>query len=327
MGIVRTMGVSALIIGVVGTGIAVSPTGSGASAITPRIEHPNIVGQGYVMVGQDGGAYAFGNAGFYGSTYSLNGESAQAWFTNPIVAGTVSPSKNGYWMVNVAGVTCAFGSAEAAERGGTTVMGTNNCFDPPQSIVYTGNVVGIAAPDDDGYWQVTSTGAVYSLGDAPFYGSLSTPPSGSSIVGMAVTGDEKGYWLVAANGAVYAFGDAQYIGGMNGTSLNKPIVGIAADDAASTSGDSWNDGYWLVGSDGGIYSFNAPYLGSTGGNPPVQSITAITSSSTGAGYLIVGGDGGVFSSGNFAYQGSMAGSGLSLTTSPYPNAVIGMGGN
>jgi hypothetical protein len=144
---------------------------------------------------------------------------------------------------------------------------------------------------------------------------------------MAGTGDGLGYWLVAANGAVYAFGDAKYIAGMQGTTLNAPIVGITADDAASTSGYFGNDGYWLAGSDGGIYTFNAPYLGSLGANPPVQPITAITSSSSGAGYFLVGDDGGVFSFGNFAYQGSMAGDGLSLTASPYPDAIVGIGGN
>ncbi|MHB8288794.1 MAG: Ig-like domain-containing protein [Acidimicrobiales bacterium] len=153
-----------------------------------------------------------------------------------------------------------------------------------------------------GYWLAGANGAVYSCGDAPFYGSLVTLGIKAShrIVGITATMDHKGYWLVASDGGVFSFGDAVFYGSMGGKKLNKPIVGIAA----SSSG-----GYYEVASDGGIFAFGpgTNFYGSMGGkhlNKPVVGITITRS----GGYYEVASDGGIFAFGPGAmFHGSMGG--------------------
>ncbi len=71
-------------------------------------------GQGYWLVAADGGVFNFGNAGFYGNTYSdgltgLNG-------SHPLVSAVVGmvPTANGqgYWLATKAGFIYSFGSAD-----------------------------------------------------------------------------------------------------------------------------------------------------------------------------------------------------------------------
>lgn len=173
-----------------------------------------------------------------------------------------------------------------------------------------------------GYWLAGANGAIYSCGDAPFYGSLTSRgiKPNTLIVGIAATPDDKGYWLVATDGGIFAFGNAKFNGSMGGKPLNKPVVGMAVDPAG---------GYYEVASDGGIFAFGAPFHGSTGCialNEPIKGMivscdTTIvgtgsacmhsgTSQSPG-GYQFVASDGGVFSFGNSVFAGSLGGQGVS----------------
>ena len=61
-------------------------------------------GQGYWLVASDGGIFAFGDAGFYGST---GGQHISA----PIAGIQASSTGNGYWMVAKDGGIFAFGDA------------------------------------------------------------------------------------------------------------------------------------------------------------------------------------------------------------------------
>jgi hypothetical protein len=300
--------------------VSLSTNSTNASAV------PNY-GQGYVMIGQDGGSYAYGNAPNDGSIESVNsGATAESWLGHPINSGAASPAMDGYWMMTSAGQTCAFGSARGAYptwTSGTLTTadsGTNWCFEAPSGITYAGTPIAIAGYSDDGYWQVTSTGAVYAIG-APSYGNA---PAGNTIVAIAATADRDGYWLVASNGAVFAFGDAQYIGGMNGSTLSAPIVGITGDPVVSTAGHTGNDGYWLVGADGGVYAFNAPFDGSTGGTALDVPITSGVASMDGGGYMMASQDGGGVDFGDYQFQGSQSGTGLSDSNST-PNGVVAIG--
>jgi Glycosyl hydrolases family 43 len=153
-----------------------------------------------------------------------------------------------------------------------------------------------AAPDGEGYWIVTSDGAVYAFGDARNFGGMSGRTLAQPIVGMAVTPDGAGYWLVAADGGVFSFGDAQFEGSMGGKPLNRPIVGIASDPATG--------GYWLTASDGGVFSFNAQFSGSTGNIRLNKPVVGIAATPDGGGYWLVAADGGVFSFGDAAFHGS-----------------------
>ncbi len=162
-----------------------------------------------------------------------------------------------------------------------------------------------------GYWLTGANGAVYSCGDAPFYGSLVTlgvTPT-HPIVGMAATPNGKGYWLVASDGGIFAFGDAAFYGSMGGHPLNKPIVSMAATSRG---------GYYEVASDGGIFSFGpgASFYGSMGGHPLNRPIVGMDTAQ-GGGYWLVASDGGIFAFGDAAFYGSMGGH-------PLNKPIVGM---
>jgi hypothetical protein len=74
-------------------------------------------------------------------------------------------------------------------------------------------VVGVAAtPTGNGYWITTTSGAVFSFGDAPFEGSLRYINLSAPVVGITTTFDGHGYWLASADGGVFSFGDAAFFG-------------------------------------------------------------------------------------------------------------------
>ena len=235
-------------------------------------------GQGLIMIGANGGVFAFGNAPFKGSE-------AGQHLNAPIVGSARTADGQGYWLVGSDGGIYAFGDAafEGSEGG--------QHLNAP--------IVGMAATGDSGgYWLVGSDGGVYAFGDAPFYGSL--PASGitpnGAISGIAVTRDGGGYWLVSTGGSVYAFGDAPNFGSMAGQPLSAPIFGIAPVPSGQ--------GYWLVGSDGGVYAFGDAQFYST----PVPThlplpIVGLNPTTDGAGYWLVGSDGGMVTYGDAHYIG------------------------
>ena len=165
------------------------------------------------------------------------------------------------------------------------------------------SLVGAAAADGAGYWEVASDGGIFSFGDAAFHGSMGGTPLNAPIVGMAATPDGAGYWEVASDGGIFSFGDAAFHGSMGGTPLNAPIVGMAATPDGA--------GYWEVASDGGIFSFgDAAFHGSMGGTPLNAPIVGMAATPDGAGYWEVASDGGIFSFGDAAFHGSMGGTPL-----------------
>jgi peptidase C39-like protein len=241
---------------------------------------------GYREVGTDGGVFAFGDAGFYGSM-------AGQGLSQPIVGIASTPDDKGYWEVGADGGVFAFGDAGfygsmAGQHLGGTIAGI------------------VATPDGKGYWEVGSDGGVFAFGDAGFYGSMAGQGLSQPVVGIASTPDGTGYWEVGADGGVFAFGDAGFYGSMAGQGLSQPIVGIAS----SPDGH----GYWEVGADGGVFAFgDAGFYGSMAGQSLGGTITGIASSPDGHGYWEVGADGGVFAFGDAGFYGSMAGQSLGGT--------------
>jgi hypothetical protein len=71
----------------------------------------------------------------------------------------------------------------------------------------------IASTDTgEGYWTVTSDGAVSAFGDAQYEGGGFAPDVVTGeIIGIAGKGRD-GYWLYASDGGILAFGSAQYLG-------------------------------------------------------------------------------------------------------------------
>ncbi|MHB8189917.1 MAG: glycoside hydrolase family 25 domain-containing protein [Ferrimicrobium sp.] len=261
----------------VGTPYTLGLTGLGGShplnaPIVGVAEDPS--GNGYWMVAADGGVFNFGNAGFYGSTYSLGitGLTGSHPLNAPIVGIAATPDGGGYWLVAADGGIFPFG--DASFYGNPYTLGLSGLSGPHP---LNAPIVGIASsPDGGGYWLVAADGGVFNFGDAPFEGSVysygitgltGSHPLNAPIVGIASSPGGTGYWLVGKDGGVFDFGSAVFQGstysdGITGLTgphpLNAPIVGITATPDAG--------GYWLVAADGGVFNFgDAQYLGSMGG--------------------------------------------------------------
>jgi hypothetical protein len=217
-------------------------------------------GNGYWLVGADGGVYCFGDAPFEGS---LGGVA----LAQPIRGMAATPDGQGYWLV--------------AEDGGVFTFGDAAFDGSLGGIPLAQPIVGMAAtPDGGGYWLVAADGGIFSFGDAPFEGSLGGVALAQPIRGMAATPDGQGYWLVAEDGGVFTFGDATFDGSLGATELAAPIVGI------SPTGDG--GGYWLVAADGGVFAFgDAPFGGSLGGQLLAQPVIGLARS--GVGYWLAEG--------------------------------------
>jgi len=237
-------------------------------------------GNGYWLVGKDGGVFNFGAAASYGSTYTygLTGLGGSHPLNAPIVGMAADPQGGGYWLVAADGGVFNFGSAKfygSTYTYGLTGLGGSHPLNAP--------IVGIIpTPNGGGYWLIAKDGGVFDFGDAAFYGSTYTygltglggsHPLNAPIVGGAAAPDGQGYWLVGRDGGVFDFGSAKFYGstytygltGLGGSHpLNAPIVGMAADPQGG--------GYWLVGSDGGVFNFgDAPFEGSVPGIPTPPS--------------------------------------------------------
>jgi len=148
----------------------------------------------------------------------------------------------------------------------------------------------------NGYWQYEAGGAVFSWGDALYYGGANTFAHPAPIVDMARSRSGAGYWQTALDGAIYSFGDAQYHGGVNTIQHDAPVVGMAT---------SAGSGYWQLTQDGAIYSFgDAQYYG--GANSLQHApMLAIAATPTGLGYWMLASDGAIYSFGDAQYHGGL----------------------
>ena len=109
---------------------APAPSASAAEVVsTPS-------GNGYWLVATDGGIFAYGDAGFYGS---LGGTP----LNSPITGMVPTPTSNGYWLVASDGGIFAFGDAEFfGSHGGSPlnkpIVGMANSGSGEQSFVASG---------------------------------------------------------------------------------------------------------------------------------------------------------------------------------------------
>ncbi|MDA8367866.1 MAG: hypothetical protein M0Z62_13065, partial [Actinomycetota bacterium] len=83
-------------------------------------------GNGYWLVGADGGVFSFGSANFHGS---MGGTHLNA----PIVSMAAAPGGNGYWLVGADGGVFSFGSAGF----GGALAGTQPSTGPSSTVGIT----------------------------------------------------------------------------------------------------------------------------------------------------------------------------------------------
>ncbi len=203
---------------------------------------------GYWEAASDGGVFAFGDAGFYGSMGGTH-------LNSPVVGIAPTPDGRGYWLVGADGGVFAFGDA-----GFYGSMGGTHLSAPVRGIA--------ATPDGHGYWLVGADGGVFAFGDAGFYGSPAGTHPASPVTGIAPSADGRGYRLAEADGTVLNFGDAASHGSLSGQQLAAPVVGVTTVPGGG--------GYWEVASDGGIFAFgSAPFDGSMGGHPLNRPVVAM----------------------------------------------------
>jgi hypothetical protein len=219
------------------------PTVQNAPAAPPA----RLRADGYRLVASDGGIFAFGDAGFFGSTGALA-------LAKPIVGMAATPSGLGYWLV--------------ASDGGIFAFGDAGFFGSTGAIRLAKPIVGMApSATGNGYRLVASDGGIFSFGDAGFFGSTGDVPLAKPIVGMAATPSGLGYWLVASDGGIFAFGDAAFFGSPAGGLTGRAVTGLLATPTGR--------GYRIATGDGAVYAFgDATDLGSVrdGLRLPVVSI-------------------------------------------------------
>jgi hypothetical protein len=194
------------------TGMAAIATASGSgSGSGTASASASASGDGYWLVGADGGVFAFGSAAFHGS---MGGRRLNA----PIVGIAATPDGSGYWLVASDGGIFAFGTA--AFHGSTGAL----TLDQP--------IVGMtASPAGAGYWLVASDGGIFAFGTASFHGSTGGAALDSLIGGLVATATGAGYWLWGEDGSVYPFGDATGLGdypGLPATERTLPSAGVDA---------------------------------------------------------------------------------------------------
>ena len=148
-------------------------------------------GDGYWLVAADGGIFAFGDAGFYGSTGSIH-------LNQPIVGMASTADGRGYWLVAADGGVFAFGDAGFYGS-------TGNIHLPSRSS-------GMAATQRTGLLAGGRRRRDLRLRRRRVLRLARLDPQSRPIVAMATTADGGGYWFTNNNGAVTAFGDATYWG-------------------------------------------------------------------------------------------------------------------
>ena len=167
-------------------------------------------GGGYWLVACDGGVFAFGDAGYFGS---MGGRA----LVKPMVGMAAAPNGDGYWTVASDGGVFAFGGAGYfGSMGGRPLAATGGrAWPPPPTAAATG-------------WWLRTAGCSPSVTPGS-QGRWAGRRLAQPVVAMAAAAPGGGYWLVASDGGIFAFGGAGFFGSMGGRPLSRPVVGMTPD--------------------------------------------------------------------------------------------------
>jgi hypothetical protein len=194
---------------------------------------------GYWLVASDGGIFAFGDSGFFGSIPGAGLHPAGSGLPNslnaPIVGMVPSSDGGGYFMVSSDGGVFAFGDA----RFEGSCPGIGGCNGAAVAVVpdATGN----------GYWVITNTGSVYTFGDAVNYGSPGL--QGSPMTSAVATTNGGGYWILDSAGQVFSYGNATPMGSL------APGAAGGFNPASAIFSTSDGGGYWIVTALGNVSAY------------------------------------------------------------------------
>ena len=260
-------------------GVKLNPTFPGGDVNGNSIID-NTVGVNSLLDGPGGGIPGSHNSGSTQTT-GIMVDAPAGPVTGTIIQGnTVSGNYYGIYLQAGASSSTVSGNTITVTKGGVPVFT-------------------VAAPGS-AYWLASSSGGVFSFGQAPFEGSAGGITLSQPIVGEAAAPDGGGYWLAAKDGGIFTYGSATYWGSLPADHVHvSDIVGIAPTAAGG--------GYWLVGSDGGVFALgDAVYSGSLpADHVHVTDIVGIAPTADGGGYWLLGSDGGVFAFGDAVYAGSL----------------------
>jgi N-acetylmuramoyl-L-alanine amidase len=141
-------------------------------------------GAGYWLVASDGGIFAFGDAGFFGSTGSLS-------LNRAVVGMAATPDGAGYWLV--------------ASDGGIFAYGDAGFFGSASGLLQRSAVALVPTPTGVGYRIISADGGVYSYGDALYLGSVNVPRLAGKTIALdpghdGGNGNDPGYINQPING-------------------------------------------------------------------------------------------------------------------------------
>jgi len=206
---------------------------------------------GYWTVTSTGKVYEFGNVSHYGDLYTI----AVAPPSDPIKDIERSGDNLGYWLLGVYGDVYAFGSAV---HGGNGTGGAGYVGFLDMSRRGTSN---------SEYWLLRSDGVVQNFGGAPHYGnapttngipvSIDSTASGNGYYILTTTGKVYTFGdAVAVNdprGPYYDFWDL-YSAGLEPQLFDEMVEIRSRKDGTA--------GYSLWAQDGGMFNFGTPFYGS-----------------------------------------------------------------
>jgi hypothetical protein len=240
--------------------VTFAPLRPGTSSAALRIAHDGASREVLMGLGGTGTmglfmAGAFGEVLTFGSARS-QGDLSHVGIDTPVLGMAITPSGQGYWLVQAGGEVHPFGDAPALGH--------------PQ-LLPERFVVGMAAtPSGGGYWFATDEGSVYAFGDAVHHGSAADVARGDDfVIGITATPSGGGYWLLDTAGGVYAFGDAGFQGAPASLPPRYPVTAMASTPTGQ--------GYWVIDALGGIFAYGdatglpsektSPYAGTYNGEP------------------------------------------------------------
>jgi cell wall-associated NlpC family hydrolase len=169
------------------------------------------------------------------------------------------------------------------------------------------------------YYEVSpTTGAVWPLTGAKYYGQVNAVKQDTTIVGVTVAPGDRGYWEVSANGRVWAFGSAHF----EGSPYRSHLTGQTAGLLPTTDGK----GYWIYDKNGSVHAYgDAVNHGSLAGRVLLSPVIDMVATANDGGYWLVTAKGRAAAYGNARSYGDLRATKLTTTITGMARMPSGSG--